>query len=184
MCSLITRSSGSVANRFAKSCLAVLIGIVFMQLPVFANAKLDAVLHTDESMKEHNSSEPRRLMHDVVLEAFDKGKIFRILNRENSPQPNKYHAAKYHIGANLIAFNASPEIPIRISLSIQLVNHISGAVIMSSDLALSLDSRVVDTGLKLHKPEFDNSDYGKAISLLSRQSVKVFEDKAAQMKLD
>lgn len=184
MFSLIRRSSRSVANRMAEYCLSVLIGIVLMQLPVFANAKVDAVLHTDEGMKEHNSSEPRRLMHDEVLEAFDKGRIFRIVNRENSPQPNKYHAVAYHIGANLIAFNASPETPVRVSLSIQLVKHSSGAVIMSSDLALNLDSRVVEAGLKLRKPEFDNSDYGKAITLLSRQSVKVFEDKAARMKLE
>ncbi len=184
MFSLIPRSPGSAVSRIASCCLSVLIGVVLLQLPVFANAKVDAVLHTDESMKEHNSSEPRRLMHDVVLESFDKGKIFRIVNRENSPQPNKYHDVPYHIGANLIAFNASPEIPVRVSLSIQLVKHSSGAVIMSSDLAVSLDSRTVEAGLKLHKPEFDSSDYGKAISLLSRQSVKVFEDKAARMKLE
>jgi len=183
MFSLIQRSSGCAANQLTKYCLSVLIGFVSMQMSVLANAKVDAVLHTDEGMKEHNSSEPRRLMHDVVLEEFDKGKIFQIVNRENSPQPTKLHKVPYHIGANLIAFNASPKIPVRVSLSIHLIKDSDGKIIMASDQAVSVDARVIEAALKLRKPEFDNSDYGKVITLLSRMSVKVFEEKLAQIKL-
>lgn len=142
-----------------------------------------AVLHTKESMQEHVSDEPRRLMHDVLLEEFAKGNVIKIINPENAPQPVKYRRTDYHVAANLIAFSSAPDVPTNVSLSIQLVKNATGSVILTSDRAVLLDPKLIETGLKLHKPEFDRSQYGQAIIMLSRESAKTFADKVVNLNL-
>lgn len=181
MRALITHSFNKV--RWSHKIQLLVVFISFVLQPA-AFARIEAVLHTDEGMKEHTSPEPRRLMHDVLLAELNKGSVVRILNLENSPQPVKYRRAPYHVAANLIAFRASPQIPVRVSLSIQLINYSSGAVVLTSDNALSLDQSLIESALKLHNQDFDNSVYGKTLVLLTRASAKTFEQKVAQMKVE
>jgi hypothetical protein len=148
-----------------------------------AAGKLDASLRTQESMQEHTSDEPRRLMHDVLYQEFCKGDLIQIVNPENSSYPVKHRPAHYHIGANLIAFSFAPKSPIHVSLAIQLVDDASKRVIMQADRALYVDEKVVESGLKLHKTEFDNSQYGKAITALSRMAAKLFEQRVQGLNL-
>lgn len=164
------------------TAVAILICIQQAQTPVFA--KMDVVIHTGESMKEHSSDEPRRLMHDVLVDEINKGKVFNIINTENSPQPTKHHLVPYHIGANLIAFHPHEKMPVRVSVSMQLVKYESGKVIVSSDLAVDVPPATVASALKLHNREFDNSEYGKLLSPLFRISVQKFEEKVKELKLN
>lgn len=135
-------------------------------------------------MKEHTSDEPRRLMHDVLVEEINKGSIFNIINRENSPQPTKHHLVPFHIGANLIAFQPNEKMPVRVSISMQLVRYESGKVIVSSDQAVDVAPSVISSALKLHNREFDNSEYGKVLTPLFRIAVMKFEERVKELKLD
>jgi hypothetical protein len=153
------------------------------QTMALALAKMDAILRTQESMQEHKSDEPRRLMHAVLLQEFAKGNVVQIVNPENSGMPVKFRKANYHVSANLIAFSFAPKTPIHVSLSMQLVSDATHRVIMSSDRALVVDEAVVDSGLKLQKADFDNSNYGKALTALTRSAAKQFEQKVLQLNL-
>lgn len=168
------------------SCVSLLLLFCSLCMLPAANAddRLDALLQTRESMQEHLSDEPRRLMHDVIHNEFAKGSLFKIVNPENSPSMPKYHSASYVIGANLIAFSFRPDEPIHVSISIQLLNKASGNVLLTSDRMMLLEKRIVESGLKMPKPEFDNSEYGKAIVLLSRLSAQTFEEKVRKMNLN
>ncbi len=163
--------------------LSILICLLMAQTSASANKDVAAVLHSKESMQDHISDEPRRLMHDVLLEEFGKGNVVKILNPENAPQPAKYRPTDYHVAANLIAFSSAPNVPTNVSLSIQLVKNATGRVILTSDRAIFLDPKLIESGLKLKKPEFDRSQYGQAIIMLSRGSVKTFEDKVVKLNL-
>lgn len=166
----------------------VCMSMAFAVVSLFINqsiaiAKVDVVLHSDEGMKEHNSGEPRRLVHDVVAEELTKGNLFHIVNTENTPQPTKPHNAPYHIAANLIAFNASEKMPVRVSLCLQLVESSSSSVVMTSDRSFSIDAQTIQSALKLKQHEFNRSNYGLALDALSRDATKIFQQKAAAMKL-
>lgn len=176
---LLKQSSLSVVTKY--SCLSLLIAIVNAQAPCQASGKIVATLRTSEGMKEHDSEEPRRLMHDVTYAYLNKGKIFTILNPVNLEQPHKTRPAEFAIGANLIAFSYSPEAPVRISISIQLVQRSKGKVVVSFDRAVSLSQSAVKSGLKLHKSEFDKSEYGRAISFLSLAAAKGFEERVEML---
>ncbi|MBA3993685.1 MAG: hypothetical protein C0469_09175 [Cyanobacteria bacterium DS2.3.42] len=128
-------------------------------------------------MKEHDSEEPRRLMHDVIYAHLSKGKLFTIINPVNLKHPQKIRPADWAVGANLIAFSYSPEAPVRISISMQLSQRSKGKVVVAFDKAVSLSQNAVQSGLKLHKSDFDKSEYGKAISYLSLAAVKGFEER-------
>jgi hypothetical protein len=134
-------------------------------------------------MKEHDCPEPRRLMHDIVVQEFNNGKVLQVVNVENSPQPSKLHRVNYHVGANLIAFDAAPDLPVRVSLCIQLVRYESGKVIHSTSRAVSLRSDDVKIALKLRHQDFDKSRYGTAITALSKETAHAFEEEVTKLKL-
>lgn len=157
--------------------------MLFYPSVCYSAGKLDAILRTKESMQEHTSDEPRRLMHDVIFQEFAKGNVIEVVNPENAAMPVKPRLAHYHIGANLIAFSIAPKSPMNISLSIQLVDDFSRRVIMQADHALYVDEKVVEEGLKLHNADFDKSQYGKAITALSRAASKLFEERVQKLNL-
>lgn len=172
----------SLASTAKIVCAFVLMGL--MQVPTPALAKVDVVIHTGESMKEHTSDEPRRFMHDVLLDEFKKGNTFNIINEENSPQPTKHHVVPYHVGANLIAFHPHEKMPVRVSISMQLVKYESGKVIMSSDESLDVAPSVIVSALKLHNRDFDNSEYGRNLTYLFRVASRKFEERVKELKLN
>lgn len=161
---------------------SVWIALIQAQTP--ALAKIDIVIHTGESMKEHKSDEPRRLMHEVVVDEISKGNVLNIVNRENAPQPTKLHPVLYHVGANLIAFQPDDRMPIRVSVSMQMVKYESGKPIMSSDECIDVAPSVVASALKLRNRDFDNSEYGKSLTRLFRAASKKFEERVKELKLD
>ena len=179
---LLKKLPGAVSPRSIK-CV-VFIFICLMQALFPAAANVNTVIHTGEGMKEHTSDEPRRLMHDIMVEELNKGKVLRIVNPQNSAQPQKHHLVPYHVGANLIAFQASEKMPVRVSISMQLVRYSTGNVIMASDKAIDLSPSTIAQGLKMHNREFDNSVYGKALAQLTREATKKFEDRCIEMKLE
>lgn len=153
-----------------------------MQLPCIASEKTQAFLHSVEGMKEHNSGEPLRLMQDTLLTEFNKGKVFELIDFDRSARPAKNPSTLYHVGASLVAFSYSPKLPTRVSISLQLLNS-HGKVEMTADKAFDIDGKLIDSCLKLHKPEFDRSTYGKALVELCKVSCKAFEEKFEQMNL-
>ncbi len=163
-------------------CMTVIFFLV--QSSAYAGEKVDAVLATRESMQEHTSDEPRRVMHDVLLEEFAKSPVLHIVNPENSASPVKFRPSEFVVGANLIAFSIAPNTPMNISLSIQLARKSTARVILTSDRALYLDEKIVESGLKLKKPEFEQSAYGKAIITLSRMAAKAFDAKVQEWSGD
>lgn len=167
---------------FCYLCL-VLVNLLAIQPSAFAAWKIDADLRTQESMQEHTSDEPRRLMHDVLAKEFAKGNVVRLVNPENAPNPVKLRASRYHIAANLIAFSLAANAPIHLSLSMQLVKDSSREVIMQCDRALYLDEKAVNEGLKLKNSEFENSLYGKALTTLTRAAAKQFEMRVLQLNI-
>jgi hypothetical protein len=122
-------------------------------------------------------------MHDVLTKEFAKGSVVQIVNPENAPSPVKLRSAHYHIGANLIAFSLASKAPVNVSLSMQLVKDATREVIMNSDRSLYVDESAVESGLKLHNSEFDNSQYGQALTILTRAAAKQFEMRVQQMNL-
>ncbi len=173
-----------MTNRWLKYCIVILI-VFFLTPPTgIASAKINALMTTRESMQEHNSDDPRRLMHDVLFEEFSKGKTIHIVNPENSSTIVKYRAAPYHISVNLIAFSLGPNTFTRVSISIKLSREKSGQIELASDSAMNVDPKVIDSCLKLHKSEFDRSDYGKAITELTGRAAKSFEEKIAKLNLE
>jgi len=170
-----------IKSKLTVCLVAALISWIHMQIP--ASAKVDVVIHTGESMKEHTSDEPRRQMHAVLVQGFNRGKLFNIVNHENVPQPSKHYDLSYHIGANLIAFKPSEKLPVRVSVTIQLVRYESGKVIMASDEAIDVPESVIYSSLRLHSREFDNSDYGKALNHLFLMAIGKFEEKCNELNL-
>jgi|GEM_PF-6681578 hypothetical protein len=154
-----------------------------LQQPTLANNKVDAILHSKESMQLHCSDEPRRLMHEVILATFAKGGVIAIVNPENSPQPVKYRSANYHIGANLIAFSFAPKTPTHVSLSLQLMKDSNGQVLLTSDRVLEVEQRAIEEALKMSGSDFNKSEYGKALTTLSRLSANTFEEKVKGLNL-
>lgn len=149
-------------------------------LPVFATGKMTAVLRTNEGMKFHDNASPRRLMHDVLLEEFAQSQYINILNKENTPNPVKHIPTEYHVGANLISFEFSEKEPVQISISIALVKDSLHKVVVMESRALMIPKADVDSGLKLRDREFDNSKYGKAVTVLTRAAAKEFIEKVKQ----
>lgn len=180
---LYEKSCVLTAKSSAFFFLSAIVCVQSLQLPALAHTKVEAILQTRESMQEHTSDEPRRLMHDVLLEEFGKRKIIQIVNPENSALVVKYRSANYNVGANLIAFSFASNTPIHVSLSIQLMNKNTGKVILTSDRALAIDERIVESGLKLSKPEFDRSSYGQAIISLTRSAARLFEERVEKLNL-
>ncbi len=165
------------------TCICGLTSLLPYSLACQASTKLTSVLHSSEGMKEHDSDDPRRLMHEVILSEVRKGNVFNTLNADNSPHPRKYTPAPYHFSANLIAFALKPGLPVRVSISMQLLRYSTGKVIEHSDVAMDMNELAIQQSLKLHKQEFDQSQYGKAIAELSRVAVKQFEEKVAKLQL-
>ncbi len=161
----------------------VLLSMLCLMQPCYANEALSAALTTEEGMKEHDSGDPRRLMHEIVTQEFNKGSVFHIVNLENAPTPTKNYKARYQIHSHLIAFVVKPDEPVRVSIQIQLGDHTSGKKLLYSDLALDVESKSIEEALKLHNSSFDSSRYGKAIAVLASKSVKMFEEKASRLNL-
>ncbi len=167
------------------SWVSLLTAVFLLVVPIQASAqsKLNVIMLTQESMQEHTSDEPRRLMCDILLHEFGKGNVLQVLNQENSSKLLKVYHAKYHVGANLIAFSAGPKTPINVSISIQLLDKRTGRVFLTSDRAIFIDENAVETALKLHNSEFDNSPYGKVLTLLSKEAAMQFQEKVRRLNI-
>lgn len=165
--------------------IALLTISLFFAIPTqsFANNKVSVIMLTQESMQEHTSDEPRRLMCDILLQEFANGGVIQVVNQENSRKLSKVYHANYHIGANLIAFSFAPKNPLNVSISIQLLDKKTGNVFLTSDRAMFIDENIVEAGLKLHKSEFDNSAYGKALIVLSKAAAIQFQEKVKHLNI-
>ncbi len=162
---------------------ALLTLLIVIATPGQASAfeKINVIMLTQESMQEHTSDEPRRLMCEVLLHEFAKGGVLQVVNQENSSTLLKVYHAKYHVGANLIAFSFSQKDPMNVSISIQLLDKKSGNVFLTSDRAMFIDENLVQAALKLDKAGFENSAYGKALTILSRAAAVQFQERVKQL---
>lgn len=179
---LFKNSSTYGGPKWAVTLLTV---IAFLGTPAQSLAlnKINVIMLTQESMQEHTSDEPRRLMCEILLQEFAKGNVVQVVNQENSRILSKVHHADYHVGVNLISFSFAPKTPINVSISIQLLDKKSGNVFLTSDRAMYLDENVVEAGLKLRNTEFNNSAYGKALTTLSKAAAVQFQEKVKQLNL-
>lgn len=156
------------------SCTALGIFVSSISQPLLAGPKISAVLRSNEGMKFHENLSPRRLMHDVLMDEFAHSNLINILNKENSANPVRHIPTEYHIGANLIAFELSAKDPVQLSISISLVKDSLHKVVLMESKVIIVPKSDVDSGLKLKEKEFDNSNYGKAVAVLTREAAKEF----------
>ncbi len=154
------------SQRIACLSASALICLLTFQTAANAAGKIVVILRTQEGMQEHTSDEPRRLVHDVLTREFGKGNVVQVVD-EKSPSKIKDKSAPYKLSANLIAFSFKPNTPMHVSLSMQLLRENTKEILLKSDRALVVDEKAVESGLKLHKNEFDNSNYGKMLTELS-----------------
>lgn len=180
---MVLKTSRSILKRRCAIVFLTILAILWTPAQSLAVNKISVVMLTQESMQEHNSDEPRRLMCDILLQEFARGSVIQVVNQENSRTLSKSYHADYHVGANLIAFSFAPKTPINVSISVQLLDKKTGNVFLTSDRAMFIDENIVEAGLKLHKSEFDNSAYGKALTALSKASAIQFQEKVQHLSL-
>ncbi len=162
--------------------LCLCLFFLLSQTVCLAQAKFSAVLDAYENTDKPQSPEPARLVNQVLREELNKGTLVHIVERKNAPPGAKLEAAQYYVGAKINSLSFLPTNPVRISISMDLTKFSNKEILVVSETARHVEPKVIEASAKLIQADFDKSEYGKALTELSRDAVKQFETKLANLK--
>ncbi|MBA3856660.1 MAG: hypothetical protein C0507_07075 [Cyanobacteria bacterium PR.3.49] len=149
----------------------------------FAQSKFNAILITSEQTMVKTNHEPEKLISKVLTDDFNKGKMVRIVTRDN-PQPGqKLQSAKYAVDAKLNALVLMPGAPAELSLHLNLTNVASTEIVALSQTIRRIDSKMLEDGSNLSAAELAKSEFGKLLMDLVHEAVKTFEAKLEKVKI-
>jgi hypothetical protein len=148
----------------------------------FAQSKYSVVLDAYETTEKPGSPEPARLVNQVLRDQFNKGSLVHVVERKNAAPGAKLEAAPYYVGAKINSLSLLPTNPVRISINMDLTKFSNKEILVVSETARIVEPKVIDAGAKLTQADFDKSEYGRALAELSRDAVKAFEAKVANLK--
>lgn len=147
-----------------------------------AQAKYSVVLDAYETAEKPSSPEPARLINQVMRDQFNKGNLVHVVERKNVAPGAKLEAAPYYVGAKIDGLSFLGTKPVRIAIIMDLTKFSSRELMVVCEKTRQVEPQVIESSAKLTGVAFDNSEYGKALIELSRDAVKTFEAKVANLK--
>lgn len=165
-------------------CLLFGFGFAFLLFPLVARAeaKYSVVLDAYETAQKPSSPEPARLVNKILREELEKGGLVHIVERKNAAPGAKMEPAPYYVGAKIDGLGFLGTKPVQISIIMDLTRFSNREILLMFEKSRFVEPKVIEASAKLTNAEFDNSEYGKALVELSRDAVKAFEAKVANLK--
>ncbi len=162
----------------------LLLSLCFFLCPTagLAQAKYSVVLDAYEAVEKPRSPEPARLVNQIMRDEFNKGSLVHVVERKNVDPAAKLDAAPYYVSAKINNLSLLSTNPVRISINMDLTKFSNKEILVMSETARHVEPKSIEASAKLTQADFDKSEYGKALTELSRDAVKAFEAKIAKLK--